>query len=403
MNKDPSLVDRTRGKAAALIEGVLSRQTVLYALSEEEASPGLAIGRPIHHSQLHRRRGSIGRGAGLGHSPSLGAAGSHSTPANQDKADPAAVEKQNERDSAFRRVENYIEDFTVKSANLWVKVEKQIKEKYLESHPEGDSKKEATVDESKQQEGDLAGSTNLSVGTESKAEPKQEAISETDKMDVDEKPDSRPPTSRIETIGEPTSSPAPPPPRPRLMSPAPPIRSPAPGVHRPSSSLSMDSPSRPSLVRQGSRERSVDRRESRPGTHSSHESVSRRGSVYDDRRSSSGYRDDRDRDRRPERHSVSRERERERDRDRDRDGRRDSYRERPRDRDDWRREEDLRRDRDRSSERRRGRDRDLDRERERDRARRDYDERAPQRRDYDDRRRESRGRGGYDYEYPRRR
>lgn len=142
VRKDPSLLTRTRGKAAALIEGVFSRQTDLYALSDEEFEEN--VGGPsasrLKHHHHHRRKESIGRGNGFdrsGFGQRFGNDGKNGESYHTDEA--VRVENESERDHAFRRVEEYIEQNTVRSSTLWNKVEKQIKEKFLELNPDLDS------------------------------------------------------------------------------------------------------------------------------------------------------------------------------------------------------------------------------------------------------------------------
>lgn len=94
-----------------MIEGVLSRQSDLYALSEDEYDDtrpaGIAgstsYGRYNSRSRFKYRRGSFG------HDPVKNG------------------------DDAYHRVEEYIETHTVKSASLWNKVEQQIQERYINS------------------------------------------------------------------------------------------------------------------------------------------------------------------------------------------------------------------------------------------------------------------------------
>lgn len=106
--KDSGLLKRERGKAAALIEGVLSRQSDLYTLSDDEYdavgdSPAFSSSARSHSRSLRHksRRNSYG----------------HDT-------------KKIKGNNAFGKVEEYIENNTVKSSSLWKKVEGQVQEKH---------------------------------------------------------------------------------------------------------------------------------------------------------------------------------------------------------------------------------------------------------------------------------
>lgn len=115
VRKDSGLLKRDRGKAAALIEGVLSRQSDLYALSEDEyddsrptvTAVSTSYGRHHSRSRFKYRRENF-------------------------EHDPVK-----NRDNAYYRVEEYIETHTVKSASLWNKVEQQIQERYSNSNGSG--------------------------------------------------------------------------------------------------------------------------------------------------------------------------------------------------------------------------------------------------------------------------
>lgn len=107
---------RERGKAAALIEGVLSRQSELYALSDDEYGDGRPTG-PASFSSQNPTRGSR-----LKHRRVSG--GSH--------------DRRN-GDDAFRKVEEYIESNTYKSVALWSKVKSQILDKQSEVSQNGAS------------------------------------------------------------------------------------------------------------------------------------------------------------------------------------------------------------------------------------------------------------------------
>lgn len=96
-----------------MIEGVLSRQSDLYALPNDEYEEGLTSSKQApfssrsnwRTSRQKQRRGSLEGDA-----------------------------KRPEGDDTYRKVEEYIENNTVKSPVLWKKVEAQIQERYNETN-----------------------------------------------------------------------------------------------------------------------------------------------------------------------------------------------------------------------------------------------------------------------------